>query len=747
MKPVAATSDLRHLVLVGGGHAKIAVLKKFAMDPMPGLRLTLISRDVMTPYSGMLPGYIEGAYQKDEITLDLSHLARHAGARFIHDEISFIDPDMKTVTITGRPPLSYDLLSLNIGASTDLDAIPGASEHAIGIKPISTLLERLDDVLNPEHDAPHLLLAGGGAAGVETALALHQRLNVEGSRNARITLVHRGKRLAAEYPHAASRMMENELHKKGVEVRLATSLKRVEHKTAILDGGEKITADLILVITPASPPKWLAKTSLARDEHGFLAVNSCLQSESHPEVFAAGDIATLITDRRPKAGVFAVRAGPYLSENLRRSLLGQKLKNWKPQRNYLALIGTGGGKAIALRGNVVLPASGPGWKLKEWIDRRFMHRFSVFPETNPIPPPPLAHDLKDEINDPALAEMRCLGCAAKAGWNSLDQGLASAIDHLSQSKPQMITSTPIGEDSAVTELDHGTSENLLVQSVDALTAVVDDPFLLGRIAALHALSDLYASNAKPLTALALLTLPPALARLQQDDITQILAGAMLALAEEETRLIGGHTSESDALQVGFSVTGTRPRNLNLPEPRDGDALVLTKPLGTGIIMAAHARGIIGANGNLRGKAINVMSGSNGLAASLFDKHGPLMMTDVTGFGLARHLRSLLDRSEGRALSAECKHSSLPVIDGVTDQIRQGVASSLAGMNAKSAPLITLGEASTDLYHDPQTGGGLLAIVPQQLVQALMQDAEAHGVSFHLIGHIRDDGMARIRITN
>ncbi|XDZ66898.1 selenide, water dikinase SelD [Alphaproteobacteria bacterium LSUCC0684] len=741
MTPSPITPHLRHLVLVGGGHAQIAVLKKFAMAPMPGLRLTLISRDVMTPYSGMLPGYIEGVYGREEITLDLSHLARHAGARFIHDEISSIDPEARTIGIKGRPPLSYDLMSINIGASTDLDAITGAREHAIGIKPISTLLPRLDAVLDPDMDAPHLLLAGGGAAGVETALALDERLNVTGTRRARITLVHRGERLAAEYPQAASRMMERELASRGIDVRLQTSLDRVEPGMAILDGDEGLAADLILVITPASPPAWLAGTSLALDERGFIAVNRSLQSISHPEIFAAGDIATLEAERRPKAGVFAVRAGPYLAENLRRALLGQRLKSWHPQRNYLALVGTGGGRALAVRGNLVVPGSAAGWHLKEWIDRRFMKRFSAMREMPAPPPPQLARQITGEGEDPALADMRCLGCAAKAGWASLDQALAAARNHLNEIAPGMTEKSPITEDSAMTEI----GGMVMVQSIDALTAMVDDPFLLGRIAALHALSDLYASNATPINALALLTLPPALARLQQDDITQILAGAMLALAEENTRLVGGHTSESHALQVGFSVTGTRPDDLTLAEVKDGDGLVLTKPLGTGMIMAAHARGIDGANGEIRRKAIDVMSLSNGGAAALLARHGPFMMTDVTGFGLARHLRSLLDREDGRGFSAECDHHALPVIPGVTALAGQGVRSSLAGMNERSAPLLPLGEIDTSLYHDPQTGGGLLAVVPRGCIGTLMEEAEKEGIFLAEIGRVRDDGLGQIRI--
>jgi len=745
MMKLPGTPDLAHLVLVGGGHAQITVLKRLAMRPVPGLRITLISRDVMTPYSGMLPGYIEGVYQKDEITLDLSHLARHAGARFIHGEITCIDPEARTITIEGRPPLSYDRLSLNIGASTDMDAIPGAREHAIGIKPISTLLPRLEAILHPKNDQIHLLIAGGGAAGVETALALHQRLNVTGGKKARITLVHRGQRLAAEYPPAASSMMARELDRCGIDLRLGASLAEAQHKRAVLDTGESIDTDLMLIITPASPPSWLAETSIATDDHGFIAVDTYLQSTSHPDIFAAGDIAALTSGPRPKAGVFAVRAGPYLAENLRRSLLGERLKPWRPQRNYLALIGTGGGKALAVRGKITLPPHRLGWRLKEWIDRRFMHRFSSLENMPPPPQSALASHITEDHDDPALADMRCLGCAAKAGWSSLDKGLHAAAGHLRKTMPQMEAASPIIEDSAITEISGEGADTVLVQSVDALTAIVDDPFLLGRIAALHALSDIFASNSKPETALAVLTLPSALARLQEDDITQILAGAMLALAESGTRLVGGHTSESSALQVGFSVTGTRPKSLLLPRPEEGDALILTKPLGTGLIMAAHARGMSEANGDLRDKAIAIMAESNGPAAELLQQYGPLMMTDVTGFGLARHLRSLLDRAQGRTLSAECDHMALPVIEGACALAGLGIRSSLAGMNERSAPLIPLGSIDTGIYHDPQTGGGLLAIVPKERITALLQHAENQNVFLSRIGTIRDDGLGQTRI--
>ena len=735
-----AVPEIKHLVLVGGGHAQVAVLKDLAMRPLAGLRVTLISRDIMTPYSGMLPGYLEGIYDSHEIVIDLSHLARIANARFVAASIEAIDPNSKTVAIEGRPPLSYDILSVNIGSATDLLAIEGAEKHALPIKPISTLLGRLEPILSAGK-GQKIAVIGGGAAGVETALSLHQRLLGKGCS---ISLIHRGKRLTPEYPALASLLLKRELRAKGIEVILEKEVKKIGAKNLTLDDGSKIDCDLPLIVTAGAPPQWLKTSGLTLDDNGFIAIKRTLQSLNHKEVFASGDIATLTCDARPKAGVFAVRAGKILAHNLRHVLTDKKLKDWYPQKRYLALIGTGNKKAMAVHGRFTLPTTRLGWIWKEYIDRKFMNRFNQLP---PMPEPKpqglhaLPHAENHDMNDPALASMRCLGCGAKAGFGTLQDAFMETEKLIKKHFPNATPFTQIEADSATIEIN----QSEIIQSLDALSAIVDDPFMLGRIAALHAMSDLHASHAKPIAALAVLTLPSAIARLQQDDITQILAGATLALTEEGASLNGGHTAEASAMQVGFSVTGT-PIKGEQHAPSDGDILVLTKPLGIGIIMAGHAMGSPSANGIIREAAIQSMAKSNGIAAKIFAKYGLFPMTDITGFGLARHTLSLLERY-GQGFSAEFNHPNLPLLEGVEALVKEGVTSSLANMNKNATPLIMLGSINDTIYSDPQTGGGLLAIIPKAKIKKVLAECKKQGVIVKPIGKIVSDGLGQIRVVN
>ena len=705
------------------------------MHPLPGLRITLISRDILTPYSGMLPGYIEGCYRSDEITIDLSHLARHAGARLIHAEVSGIDPAAKTITIPGRPPLHYDLLSVNIGSTPDPDAIAGAAVHATPIKPISTLLDRFDAMLK-RSEGQHIAIIGGGAAGVETALALEYRLR--GGNGTRISIYHRGPRLVPEYPLSAARHLAAQCGQRRIDVHCGAAVDEITADHLILGDGSTAPVDHALIVTAGSAPGWLAETGLDLDENGFIAVRPTLQSTSHEDVFATGDIASLGFDPRPKAGVFAVRGGKPLARNIRRKLLGQKLEHWQPQKNYLALIGIGGGRAIPVRGGLSLPPSQTAWRLKEWIDRAFITKFSDLPEM-PAPPPALLAKDMDDDSDPALADMRCLGCGAKAGYGTLHDALTEAGQLVSQQYPDSNPFDAITSDSSEISLNGAK----IIQSVDAISALVDDPFMLGMIAARHAMSDLFASNAEPKAALAIITLPSARTQLQQDDISQLMTGAMLALHEDGASLTGGHTSEGETMQIGFAISGIATAG-SVTRPKKGDVLILTKPLGSGIIMAAHGQGMRQANGHIRAEAIANMAQSNGPAARIIRAYGNLPMTDVTGFGLARHTLSLLSRG-GDDLSVTFSHTALPLLTGVERLIDLGARSSLHGMNSRAAPVIMETGGSDVIYHDPQTGGGLLVAVAPADADGLLADLTGAGLIAAAIGRIDADGAHQIRV--
>lgn len=365
------------LVLLGGGHAQIAVLKSFGITPMKNTRLTLISRDRHTPYSGMLPGYIEGRYDARESSIDLARLAKFARARFIHDAVEGLNADKQMLTLAGGEVLPFDILSVNTGSTPMMDAVKGAKDCAIPIKPVPELMARLDAVMRGDAPCRQIGIIGGGIAGVEVALALDYRLNQIGGGGIKIHLIDGGVRVAPALAPIASRWLMAEMFRRDITVHLGREAVAITPTRIALAGGGGVGADLTLMTTGASPPPWLKKSGLALDARGFMAVDSHLQSLSHPCIFGAGDVATLTANERPKSGVYAVRAGPILRDNLRSVLAQQPLEEWTPQQRHLALIGLGGGRALGAWGRIALPPARYLWRLKEWIDRRFIRQYSL----------------------------------------------------------------------------------------------------------------------------------------------------------------------------------------------------------------------------------------------------------------------------------------------------------------------------------------------------------------------------------
>ena len=240
--------DLMHLVLLGGGHAQISVLKSLGMRPIDGLRVTLISRDRLTPYSGMLPGYIEGRYTKTESMIDLVRLAHFAGARFIHDAATGIDPDRKRLILGYHPPIHYDRLSVNIGSTPRLDHIDGANIHALPIKPVPELMEHIDAVTTGKTPCAHINIIGGGVAGVEVAFALHHRLNITARQQVNINVIHSGQRLVEHMNITATRLISQTKQAYGITAitgRLVTEMlgKNVMLVAWYLRRGQRVIAN------------------------------------------------------------------------------------------------------------------------------------------------------------------------------------------------------------------------------------------------------------------------------------------------------------------------------------------------------------------------------------------------------------------------------------------------------------------------------------------------------------------------
>ena len=376
------------LVLVGGGHAHVEVLRAFGRAPHAGVRLTLISRHGDTPYSGMLPGVIAGHYTRGQSHIALAPLAAHARADFVVGEVTGVDLSRHEVHRHDGPPIPWDLLSLDIGATPDTGA-GGLPPEAVAVKPIDGLLARwqaLEETLRVEEGPVRIAVIGGGAAGTELVLSMQFRLDAvtggRGRERFEFALFSAAPHILPEHSAAVRSRMMRVLTDRGVSVHAGERVVAVRDRQVVTERGVH-AADHVLWATQATAAPWLRESGLAVDDAGFLRVSETLESSSHPNVFGAGDVATIDGHPRPKSGVYAVRQGPPLARNLRARLAGRPLERHRPQARALALITTGDRYAIASRG----PWSVEGrwvWRWKNLVDRRFMRRYQLG-KTSPGP--------------------------------------------------------------------------------------------------------------------------------------------------------------------------------------------------------------------------------------------------------------------------------------------------------------------------------------------------------------------------
>lgn len=511
--------------------------------------------------------------------------------------------------------------------------------------------------------------------------------------------------------------------------------------------------DKVLLCTEAAAPPWLAQSGLALDDDGFVQVDEYLRAPNHPHIFAAGDVASRQQNPVPKAGVYALHQGPALFRNLRATLLEQPLKPYKPRRNFLGLLSCGGQRAIATRQLFTAAGSAP-WYWKDHIDRKFMRRFSELPVQVEMRERSSLRALfspgpqrLEQRNDMSVAGMRCDGSGASVGADILNRALASLPQ---QQSPALLHGT--GDDAAVLQLPAG---KVLVQSSEQLRALVADPWLFGRLAALHALSNLFAMRAQPIAAQALVTLPASAPQLCARDLQQLLDGTVRELNQHNCVLSGGHTSEGGDLQLGLTVNGfaeqaSHPNNYGVCA---GDCLILTKPLGIGALFAAERQGQ--ARDRWLQQALEVMLQSNAAAAEIFCRNHANALTRVSSIGLLGHLLEILQwqpagisplgtDSADHAGSANSTGNSrrplrgaslfadaLPILPGAAACAQRGLHSSLHQHNARAYtalqnPTAWQSQPQLPLLIDPQICGGLLASVPAASAEKCLSALHAAG---------------------
>jgi selenide,water dikinase len=554
---------------------------------------------------------------------------------------------------------------------------------------------------------------GGGVAGAELAMAMAHALRSQG-RQSEIHLIDRSRALT-EATFTGRRILLDALAGLGVTLVEDAPVAEVLPDAVVLANGRRIGSDFTVGAAGARPHDW--QTRLALDlKDGFITVGPTLQS-SDPAIFAAGDCAHMSHAPRPKAGVYAVRQAPVLLENLEAALTGGAMRPYKPQTDYLKLVSLGERSAMAEkwgRGH----SGALLWRWKDRIDRKFMNKFKDLPVMGQTGLPSVHAEGMAEALGP---KPMCGGCGAKVGRGALGEALSRT-----HSIQRDDVETVAGDDAAILRM----GDVRQVVSTDHLRALTLDPYLTARIAAVHALGDIWAMGAEPQAATATVILPRLSDALQRRTLSEIMTGAEEVMADAGAAIVGGHSSIGSELTVGFTVTGLcKAPPITLEGARPGDALILTKPLGSGVIFAAEMASA--APGGVVADCLDHMLQGQGAASRCLSQANAL--TDITGFGLAGHLSGLCEAS---GVAAEVVLADVPLLEGALARSEAGHFSSLLPANRQGAGVVIGAEGPRgDLMFDPQTAGGLLAALPEEAAEGVLQRLTEAGYPAARIGRI------------
>ena len=700
------------IVLLGAGHTNAHVLRMWKMKPIENAQLVCVSNHPIATYSGMMPGVLAGQYDIPEMEIDLVRFCASAGVRLVLGNVTGIDRDQRELQFSDRPPLAYDFLSVGIGSRPTTNGVDVKDDSKlVAIKPMQTFLKRLKthlQTITKPQTKPRIAIVGGGIGSIEIAFCLDRRikdtpesLGLKAGQQAEITLVTGSQRVGAGLVESTQNRVKMVFDSHGIQQQTGSRVKSIDGQKLQLADGSSHDFDLIIWATSAVAPELLSTFDLDVDDRGFLKTRPTLQTVADDNIFVVGDSGTMVDFDLPKAGVFAVRQGPVLWDNLQRSVWQRKLVSYQPQQSFLKLINTADGKTIAERGQRSFYGRWC-WRLKNRIDQKFMRMYQDYTPMPMLPAPPTTDE----------DVMRCLGCGGKIG----SQLLSSVLDELEVPEhPAVIIGLDQPDDAAIVK----TQDNQVTVTTDFFASPLDDPYLSGRIAVLNSVSDCFVMGAQPTGALAMIQLPLGHPRAQRQVMRELMAGAVEELNRAGAAIVGGHSIEGPRLLAGFTVLGNQlsdPKTKGMLKP--GDQLILTKPIGSGVLLAALMQGKLPAKDYQ--PMIQSMLKSNQVALKLIDKFGILAMTDVTGFGLAGHAAEMLKASQ---CSATIRMDHVPRLQGCQRLIEAGVESTLTPDNRLAAAKVQLGDLNGSRYaslFDPQTCGGLLLGIDSGSVDASLE---------------------------
>ena len=670
------------LVLVGGGHANIQVLRELCMKNYQGLHTILVSKEYHATYSGMTPGFFFNKFSQQEIDIDLQRLCFNAGATFIKDEVIDLDLQQNKIKLLKYPSIYFDILSLNTGSISNYqNLIIESFSNCINVKPISDLVKKLpeiDNIVSKENCCVSII--GSGIAAYEISFSLKQRyldkvkINIIGDKHLSEKNINKQTKRKL---NQIARDMDIEL--------IEGKVKQIKSDYLVLSNNENIKSNLNLLSTGADISPWITKTELLKSESGFVAVNKYLQSVNFKNIFVTGDIADIEGFRRSKSGVMAVRQGQILKKNIFLKIQNKSMIKFKAQKNWLYLIGTYHNKAILNYHSISIHSSWC-WYLKVLIDKNFIKKFS-FPNKKIM-------NKKLIGTKNILENMYCQGCGSKASKNSL-------VNYLSKKNENQLLSD-------ASTIEHSSTK--IIQSIDHIKLFSSmNPYDFGIISYLHSKNDILSAGGLIKSLSVSIGIPFADDRVESFFLEYFMEGIKSESIKDKAIIASGHTYQTHEPGITLNMNGQFDLQSNKDMAQENDLIYLSKPLGTGYLLAAYYLNSPLVLSQDIQKLYNFLKIDNQFAYEAARNNECKTMTDISGFGLASHLGDICYSSN---LSARINLSSQILLNDKISILKNFESTGYYNNYKSNSQNIYIKNSNNleKILYDPQTNGPMLMAI-------------------------------------
>ncbi len=676
----------KQLVLVGGGHANVQVLKKLCMNRIKGLHTILISDHYEATYSGMTPGYIHKDFSREEISIDLQRLCFNAGATFIKDKVVGIETNNQKLELQNFQSINYDLLSINTGSvSSTKKIIINNSSKCFFVKPISSLVKKLkqiDQII--KNTKNKIAIIGGGVASYELAFSLIRRYEDP------LDITIFGKKILQE--KNLNQQTKNKLRaiakKLGIK-EYSGEVVSISDTYLTLKNGGRIDCNFFLLSTGATIEKWLLESNLNKDASGFIIVNSNLLSTNQKNIFVTGDACSIENNIRAKSGVMAVRQGEILKENIFLKLTGKKLIKYRPQKNWLYIIGTYENYAL-LNYFFFSFHSQWCWKLKVWIDKNFINKFKFSSNQN-------MSKNNFELENSKGQKMYCQGCGSKVSKSTLTNYIKKINNNTDLTDSSVINNKSLK----------------ILQTIDHIKLFSSlNPFDFGKISYLHSQNDILAAGGIVKSLSVSIGVPFSENFIEKFYLEYFMEGIRSEANKDECLISSGHSYQTIDSGITLTLNGEIESISSKNSAKDGDLIYLSKPLGTGYLLAAYFNNSEMLSSDDFKKIIKNLKMGNLFTVNSARRSGSHTMTDISGYGLSSHL---IDICLSSNLSSELTINKNILINTNLDLLKLFKSTGFKNNYKSTNEFIDVSENHPlkNILYDPQTNGPMLMAIEKK----------------------------------